>query len=277
MEDVLIRGVREMKKSKVQHGFTLAELLVVISIIAIVAAILFPVFSKVREAARKTVCISNARQIGMAIVEYANDNDDTIMTQSDNDAGDTSNPSADPNPADFQGWYDWVQPYIGDTNAADIQECPSYSGQWPIPDAFGFSRSVKSTYALSDNVILGPAKGKLSFLPSPDSTLLIAESPTGLTWFADDGPGATAPDWLMFNGQDHSVQSDPGQADDFGDPAYHAMVTGIGADGHAVSMPMDNANGGSETLDANGVTHDQQGGWAGLYAVGPNGELSLTP
>ena len=58
-----------VKKEK--RGFTLIELLVVIAIIAILAAILFPVFSRAREQARKAACLSNAKQIGMALAMYA--------------------------------------------------------------------------------------------------------------------------------------------------------------------------------------------------------------
>jgi prepilin-type N-terminal cleavage/methylation domain-containing protein/prepilin-type processing-associated H-X9-DG protein len=59
-------------------GFTLIELLVVIAIIAILAAILFPVFAKAREKARQNTCLSNQRQIAMAIMMYTQDNDETL-------------------------------------------------------------------------------------------------------------------------------------------------------------------------------------------------------
>ena len=62
-----------------RHGFTLIELLVVIAIIAILAAILFPVFAQARESARKTQCLSNGNQLGKAILMYAQDYDEAIV------------------------------------------------------------------------------------------------------------------------------------------------------------------------------------------------------
>ena len=59
-----------------RSGFTLIELLVVIAIIAILAAILFPVFARARESARKTQCLSNMKQLGNAIMMYTNDYDE---------------------------------------------------------------------------------------------------------------------------------------------------------------------------------------------------------
>jgi len=61
-----------------RKGFTLIELLVVIAIIAILAAILFPVFARAREAARRTACLSNLKQIGLATLMYANDYDEKL-------------------------------------------------------------------------------------------------------------------------------------------------------------------------------------------------------
>ncbi len=60
------------------HGFTLIELLVVIAIIAILAAILFPVFARARENARKAACQSNLKQIGNALMMYVQDYDETL-------------------------------------------------------------------------------------------------------------------------------------------------------------------------------------------------------
>ena len=59
-----------------RRGFTLIELLVVIAIIAILAAILFPVFAKAREKARQTSCLNNVKQLTLAMMQYAQDHDE---------------------------------------------------------------------------------------------------------------------------------------------------------------------------------------------------------
>ena len=65
-------------KHHTRHAFTLIELLVVIAIIAILAAILFPVFARAREKARQTSCLSNIKQIVLAFMMYAEDYDETM-------------------------------------------------------------------------------------------------------------------------------------------------------------------------------------------------------
>lgn len=64
-----------------KQGFTLIELLVVIAIIAILAAILFPVFARARENARKSSCQSNLKQIGTGLMMYVQDYDETFPTE----------------------------------------------------------------------------------------------------------------------------------------------------------------------------------------------------
>ena len=65
---------RAVTSGRFRAGFTLIELLVVIAIIAILAAILFPVFSRARESGRRASCMSNEKQIGLAFAMYADDN-----------------------------------------------------------------------------------------------------------------------------------------------------------------------------------------------------------
>ena len=76
--------------SRRRPGFTLIELLVVIAIIAILAAILFPVFAQAREAARKASCISNANQIGKATMMYVQDYDEAFYPHRHNCPGGTN-------------------------------------------------------------------------------------------------------------------------------------------------------------------------------------------
>jgi prepilin-type N-terminal cleavage/methylation domain-containing protein len=116
-----------------RSGFTLIELLVVIAIIAILAAILFPVFAQAREKARTISCLSNAKQIGTAIYMYAQDYDETVVPW----FVQTGLPR-DEWRHDLNSWVDLVQPYIkngtrqdppaGFTNVkpTGAMQCPSF-------------------------------------------------------------------------------------------------------------------------------------------------------
>ncbi len=95
-----------------KRGFTLVELLVVMAVIAILAAILFPVFSQVREKARQTQCLSNSRQLGLAVQFYTQDWDEKTPTvRMMWMHGLTGN-----------SWIDLVQPYV---RTRLLHRCPS--------------------------------------------------------------------------------------------------------------------------------------------------------
>jgi prepilin-type N-terminal cleavage/methylation domain-containing protein/prepilin-type processing-associated H-X9-DG protein len=111
-----------------KSGFTLIELLVVIAIIAILAAILFPVFAQAREEARRAACLSNSRQIGLAMAMYIQDNDETTPSVYEDFTTNTR----------YDSWR-LLQPYVKNR---DIFYCPdrtqtgcnSFSGDDPPND-----------------------------------------------------------------------------------------------------------------------------------------------
>lgn len=96
---------------KRNHGFTLIELLVVIAIIALLAAILFPVFSRARENARRSACQSNLKQIGLGIAQYTQDYDERLPIRYYISG---SSPRLT--------WADVLQPYV---KSEEIFYCPS--------------------------------------------------------------------------------------------------------------------------------------------------------
>lgn len=106
------------------RAFTLVEILVVIGVIALLAAIVFPVFSRVREGARKSTCASNLRQIGVALMQYKNDNGNSGPFYLFTDTGyDHSDSSARIFSVNNHTWMDAVWPYV--KNEA-LFTCPSY-------------------------------------------------------------------------------------------------------------------------------------------------------
>ena len=101
-------------KPSAQKGFTLIELLVVIAIIAILAAILFPVFAKVREKARQISCLSNMKQLALGEVQYNQDYDEKYA------------PGANPNGLG-NGWAGQIYPYVKSVN---VFTCPDDSSAY---------------------------------------------------------------------------------------------------------------------------------------------------
>ena len=104
------------------RGFTLIELLVVIAIIAILAAILFPVFARARENARRASCSSNLKQMALGIMQYTQDYDEKFPLAIINTAANAS-------PTVPYGWSDAIQPYLKSTQ---IFQCPSDSASAPV-------------------------------------------------------------------------------------------------------------------------------------------------
>ncbi len=167
---------------RVKKGFTLIELLVVIAIIAILAAILFPVFSRAREQARKTQCLSNMKQIGTALMMYAQDWDETLPIWWPPCWGNPNYP-----PGGLY-WTEALMPYLKNV---DIFKCPSASGaqhQWwsasCYPGNYGRPQNnIICNYGYNLAILNGPRTGwwpcpnlaHLSSLVLPAETVVIAD------------------------------------------------------------------------------------------------------
>ena len=138
-----------------RRGFTLIELLVVIAIIAILAALLFPVFARAKASAKKTACISNLNQIGKAIMLYMQDYDDVFPHALD--ACDKYAPQIWAGQPEFYAQIPYMplmsealQPYLQNKG---VFECPSDSGTQVLdnhfPEAFLSSPSMFKVYGSS--------------------------------------------------------------------------------------------------------------------------------
>lgn len=163
-------------------GFTLIELLVVIAIIAILTSILFPVFARARESARRASCLSNLHQIGLAFMQYTQDYDGRLpygkLHEGGSSGGDTDETTR---------WQFSVQDYL---KSAQILRCPSdtfHTGSIPaMDDVIGF-KNMGVSYGENGFLAKQPKVGDspwdttelmphtLSGIPSASLTILIAD------------------------------------------------------------------------------------------------------
>jgi prepilin-type N-terminal cleavage/methylation domain-containing protein/prepilin-type processing-associated H-X9-DG protein len=162
-----------------RRGFTLIELLVVIAIIAILAAILFPVFAQAREKARAITCVSNQKEVSLGILMYVQDYDENFPKA---DFWDTN--------TSFGNYYLWssqlcVQPYIKNL---DIYKCPddSFPGEITDPNYFGLVPNTRKPAPIS---LMAN-----SVTPFTGQTFYGIQNPRGLIVYgAEYGGGPTAP------------------------------------------------------------------------------------
>ena len=189
---------------KRKAGFTLIELLVVIAIIAILAAILFPVFAQAREQARMSTCLSNFKQMGLGVKMYLDDWDETYPMNRiwQNKGGSECNGKGK-----MITWKHETQPYVKNTG---VFKCPS-NPRNNLPDetggddAFGFT-VFPISYAYNGTVLwnsLGanPPVLREAMIPEPSRYIMLIESKSecsdmGIWGF--DVNGATSPTFGFF-------------------------------------------------------------------------------
>jgi prepilin-type N-terminal cleavage/methylation domain-containing protein/prepilin-type processing-associated H-X9-DG protein len=137
-----------------RKGFTLIELLVVIAIIALLAAILFPVFARARENARRASCQSNLKQIALGMTQYLQDNDERFPVYRVDTSGLGGGGYCGP-----LCWPKQIEPYVKSTQ---IYRCPSATIPQAGSDALVFGNPQQTTY--------GMPNGPMSGYPYPSNT-----------------------------------------------------------------------------------------------------------
>lgn len=171
--------LKKAPSSEATKGFTLIELLIVIAIIGILAAILFPVFSRARENARRASCMSNLRQIGLGSVMYAQDYDEKYPL-----IGGTG-----PGCASYFTGLSWEQAIVPYTKSAQIFQCASDK------KAASTDPNDPATSYGFNNYIAGAS---LAAVKNPAQVLM---------WYEDDAPG---PHWARVSCQNYTYHfSDP--------------------------------------------------------------------
>ncbi len=184
----------------VRRAFTLVELLIVIAIIAILAAILFPVFARARENARRSSCQSNLKQIGLGILQYSQDYDEQMIS---GQSGGVL-------------WKELLQPYV---KSKQIFACPSNPNQSSMatnyPISYGPNCDAHGSHAALGYINDGP---NLSDISAPSTAITVIEM-TANTW-------------------DFVITLDAGRSD-FDDALYagHLSLSNtLFADGHVKSL-----------------------------------------
>jgi prepilin-type N-terminal cleavage/methylation domain-containing protein/prepilin-type processing-associated H-X9-DG protein len=163
-----------------RRGFTLIELLVVIAIIAILAAILFPVFAKARERGRTTSCGSNLRNLGIAVLAYTQDHDEQFPL--------TAYPKSQ---FDFTTWNELTHPYARSTQ---IWHCPSSDVRkedqgGKVTTHFGFNVRYLTTIEPDFSNAAEHEALSLADVKQPAETVMLGDAKASMeeSWCGDDG------------------------------------------------------------------------------------------
>ena len=181
-----------------RRAFTLIELLVVIAIIAILAAILFPVFAQAKAAAKSTACLSNTFQLGLGLQLYLTDYDDRVFFRG-NWANSRSGDTRIIGQGDSQNHYRWwnqIMPYVKNNQ---VFVCPADPLPTPSNDNDGNPTILRSYIAIC------PAESLvLTSLPVPAETIVLTEK------WGKDWTGIRTDSWIEpYNGDFTTDSTDP--------------------------------------------------------------------
>lgn len=186
------KGVNKSGQSKRKKAFTLIELLVVIAIIAILAAILFPVFARARENARRISCLSNIKNMGLAVMMYVQDYDERLprTTTCGSSTLETGKPATNPTGCSsgefLHLWQHTIYPYVKSKQAyLDPSSTTDWDGSATGHMPFGYN-----------NLLSGY---NIAAIQTPASTIMMADTdqaipnsyvlmpyPNGLNWSPPD-------------------------------------------------------------------------------------------
>jgi prepilin-type N-terminal cleavage/methylation domain-containing protein/prepilin-type processing-associated H-X9-DG protein len=207
-----------------KKAFTLIELLVVIAIISILAAILFPVFAQAREKARQTTCLSNENQLGMALEQYVQDNDERVFFRANWAYSRSGYITPQVN---GERWWNMLMPYVKSNN---VWSCPSDSNPSPSVDINGNKTILRSYIALSTAESL-----TLAQVDDPTETMVLTEK-WGTATETSIGPASVTDSWIEpFSGDFNWNPFSPGQTWTAAN-CHSGRMNCVFFDGHAKSL-----------------------------------------
>jgi prepilin-type N-terminal cleavage/methylation domain-containing protein len=157
-------------RSQKQNAFTLIELLVVIAIIAVLAAILFPVFAQARAKARQVTCVRNEKQLATGILLYVQDYDDTLPPVAILPSGDREDEDKEEEKEDL--WITLIYPY---TKSNEIRHCPEDTRN--TENSYGLNERIFADFADADEH--ETATISLSALQHPAETVMLGDIGVG--------------------------------------------------------------------------------------------------
>lgn len=243
MKAIRCRIMRALDKNAkyLQRAFSLVETLVAITVVVVIAALLFPVFNAVRDCAQTTMCLSNLRQLSNACLLYSGDNDNRLIPIDSGTSG-----------SDAQTWRFFLQPYLPQSKAVNLANafiCPTDSstgGKGSIklgadpqglrPSSYGMHESQIGLNSLHESIYLRPSC-RATAIKNPGFNILLCD--LGLI----KNYSAPVSQWVSTAGGNFGYVRMPDDAGISGDPMVafprHRSRTKLNAafyDGHAESL-----------------------------------------